>query len=60
MHKLYLSKRQFIRESIHKGGGFFDELLAESFVWEKGYYSVPKTPAIGADLKMSAIEKYKV
>ena len=49
-----------IQESIHRGGGFFSDLLVEPFVWENGYYTVPKSPGIGADLKMSAVEKYKV
>lgn len=49
-----------IQESIYKGGGFFDELLVEPFVWDNGYYTVPKSPGIGADLKMAAVEKYKV
>lgn len=48
-----------IQESIYKGGGFFDELLAEPLVWEKGYYTVPKSPGIGADLNMEALAKYK-
>jgi galactonate dehydratase len=48
-----------IQESIYKGGGFFDELLIEPLVWEDGYYTVPKSPGIGADLKMDALEKYK-
>jgi 2-dehydro-3-deoxyphosphogalactonate aldolase len=49
-----------IQESIYKGGGFFDELLVEPFVWENGYYTVPKSPGIGAELKMSAVEKFRV
>ena len=49
-----------IQESIYKGGGFFDDLLVQPLVWEDGYYTVPKTPGIGADLKMSAMEKYRV
>ena len=48
-----------IQESIYKGGGFFDELLVEPLVWEDGYYTVPKSPGIGADLKPDALEKYK-
>ena len=48
-----------IQESIYKGGGFFNEILVEPFVWEDGYYTVPKTPGIGADLRMDALEKYK-
>jgi galactonate dehydratase len=49
-----------IQESIYKGGGFFDELLVEPFVWEDGYYNLPKSPGIGADLNMATVEKYKV
>ena len=49
-----------IQESIYKGGGFFDELLVEPLVWEDGYYAVPKSPGIGVDLRMAAMEKYKV
>ena len=47
-----------IQESIYKGGGFFDEILVEPFVWEEGYYTVPKTPGIGADLNMETLGKY--
>ena len=49
-----------IQESIYKGGGFFDEIVVEPFVWEDGYYTVPKSPGIGLDLNMAAVEKYKV
>jgi len=49
-----------IQESIYKGGGFFNEIVVEPFVWEDGYYTVPTSPGIGADLNMAAIEKYKV
>ncbi len=49
-----------IQESIFKGGGFFNELLVEPLVWEDGYYTVPKSPGLGIDLKMAAVEKYRV
>jgi galactonate dehydratase len=49
-----------IMESIYKGGGYFDEIIVEPFVWEDGYYVLPKSPGIGVDLNMKAIEKYKV
>ena len=49
-----------IQESIYKGGGFFNDLLVEPLVWENGYYTIPKSPGIGADLNMASIEKYKV
>jgi 2-dehydro-3-deoxyphosphogalactonate aldolase len=49
-----------IQESIYKGGGFFDELLVKPLVWEKGYYSVPKSPGLGVDINMDVIMKYKV
>ncbi len=49
-----------IQESIYKGGGFFNDLLVEPLVWENGYYTVPKSPGIGVDLKMAAVEKFKV
>ncbi len=49
-----------IQESIYKGGGFFNELLVEPLVWESGYYTLPKSPGIGADLKMAAVETYQV
>ena len=49
-----------IQESIYKGGGFFNDLLVEPLVWEDGYYTVPKSPGIGVDLNMAAMEKYKV
>ena len=49
-----------IQESIYKGGGFFNEILTEPLVWEDGYYSLPKSPGIGVDLNMRAIEKFKV
>jgi galactonate dehydratase len=49
-----------IQESIHKGDGFFNELVTEPFVWENGYYSLPKAPGLGVDLKMEAVQKHKV
>ena len=49
-----------IQESIYKSGGFFNDLLVEPLVWEDGYCTVPKSPGIGADLNMAAMEKYKV
>ena len=49
-----------IQDSIYKGGGFFNDLLVEPLVWEDGYYTVPKSPGIGVDLNMAAMEKYKV
>jgi len=49
-----------IQESIYKGGGFFNELLIEPLVWEDGYYTVLKSPGIGVDLNMAAMQKYKV
>ena len=49
-----------IQESIYKGGGYFDEIVVEPFVWENGYYILPTSPGIGLDLNMKAIEKYKV
>ena len=49
-----------IQESVYKGGGFFNDLLVEPLVWEDGYYTVPKSPGIGVDLNMAAMEKYKV
>jgi galactonate dehydratase len=49
-----------IMESIYKGGGYFDEIIVEPFVWEDGYYILPKSPGIGVDLNMKVVEKYKV
>jgi L-alanine-DL-glutamate epimerase-like enolase superfamily enzyme len=49
-----------IQESIYKGGGFFEELIVDPFVWENGYYTVPSSPGLGIDLKMAAVEKFKV
>ena len=49
-----------IVESIYKGGGYFDEIIVEPFVWEEGYYVLPKSPGIGVDLNMKTVEKYKV
>ncbi len=49
-----------ILESIYKGGGYFDEIIVEPFVWEDGYYALPKSPGIGVDLNMKVVEKYKV
>lgn len=48
-----------IQESIFKGGGFFDELVVEPFEWKDGYYAVPKSPGIGVELNIAALEKYK-
>jgi len=49
-----------IQESIYKGGGFFEELLVEPLVWEKGYYTVPTLPGLGVDLNMDVVTKYAV
>ena len=49
-----------IQESIHKGDLYFNEIVKEPFVWEDGYYTVPKTPGIGVDLNMDVVGKYKV
>ena len=49
-----------IQESIYKGGGYFDEIVVEPFVWENGYYLLPTSPGIGVDLDMKAVEKFKV
>ena len=49
-----------IQESIYKGGGFFNDLLVEPLVWEDGYYTVPKSPGLGVDLNMAAVEKHRV
>ena len=49
-----------IQESIYKGGGYFDEIVVEPFIWENGYYILPKSPGIGVDLNMKAVEKYKI
>jgi galactonate dehydratase len=49
-----------IQESIYKGGGFFDELVVEPFIWENGYYTVPSKPGLGVDIKMSSVEKFRV
>jgi 2-dehydro-3-deoxyphosphogalactonate aldolase len=49
-----------IMESIYKGGGYFSEIIVEPFVWENGYYMLPKSPGIGVDLNMDTIEKFKV
>ena len=49
-----------IQESILKGDGFFNELLVEPFVWEQGYYTVPKSPGLGVDLNMDVVKKYAV
>ena len=49
-----------IQESIYKGGGYFDELLIDPFIWEDGYYTVPTSPGLGIDLDMSIMEKFRV
>jgi L-alanine-DL-glutamate epimerase-like enolase superfamily enzyme len=49
-----------IVESIYKGGGYFDEIIVEPFVWEKGYYVLPKSPGIGVDLNMDVVGKFRV
>ena len=49
-----------IMESIYKGGGYFSEIIVEPFVWEDGYYVLPKSPGIGVDLNMDVVEKYRV
>jgi 2-dehydro-3-deoxyphosphogalactonate aldolase len=49
-----------IQESIYKGGGFFDELLVDPLIWERGYYSIPQSPGLGVDINMDVMMKYKV
>jgi L-alanine-DL-glutamate epimerase-like enolase superfamily enzyme len=49
-----------IQESIYKGDGFFNELLVEPFIWENGYYTVPKSPGLGVDLNMDVVKKFEV
>jgi galactonate dehydratase len=49
-----------IQESIYKGGGFFNDLIVEPFAWEKGYYSIPRSPGIGVDLNMAVLDKFRV
>ena len=49
-----------IQESIYKGGGFFNDIVVEPFAWEKGYYAIPRSPGLGVDLNISALEKFRV
>ena len=46
----------------HWGGGtwFFDEIVAEPFIWENGDLIVTDRPGIGIALDENKLEKYKV
>jgi L-alanine-DL-glutamate epimerase-like enolase superfamily enzyme len=49
-----------IQECIDQGGGFFDELIDEPFVWENGYLYPINRPGLGVNLVESALEQYSV
>jgi L-alanine-DL-glutamate epimerase-like enolase superfamily enzyme len=49
-----------VQESIYKSGGFFDEIVAEPFIWENGDLIVTDRPGIGIALDECKLEKFKV
>lgn len=48
-----------VQESIYKSGGFFDEVLAEPFIWDNGDLVVTDRPGIGIELDEKKLDKYK-
>lgn len=48
-----------IQESIGQSGEFFDEIIKEPFVWEKGEFVVSDRPGIGIELIEKQLEKYR-
>ena len=48
-----------IQESIGKADEFFDEIIKEPFVWEKGDFVVTDRPGIGIELDEDALERYR-
>ena len=46
-----------IQESIYKSGGFFNEIVKEPFVWDKGDLVVPDRPGIGIELDEKQLER---
>jgi 2-dehydro-3-deoxyphosphogalactonate aldolase len=48
-----------IQESIGKSDGFFDEIIKEPFIWEKGEFVVTDRPGIGIELDEDSLEKYR-
>jgi len=49
-----------IQESIGKSDGFFNEIVKQALVWEKGDLLVPDRPGIGVELDEAVLEKYLV
>lgn len=47
-----------IQETIHKGGGFFSELLDEPIEWKDGYLIPSDRPGLGRNLVEKQLEKY--
>ena len=47
-----------IQESIHKSGGFFDEIVHEPFKWDAGDLVLDDRPGIGIALNEAKLEKY--
>lgn len=48
-----------IQESIGQSGEFFDEIIKEPFVWDKGEFVVSDRPGIGIELNEKQLEKYR-
>ncbi len=49
-----------IQESIGKSDEFFDEIIKEPFIWEKGEFVVTDRPGIGIELDENSLEKYRI
>jgi L-alanine-DL-glutamate epimerase-like enolase superfamily enzyme len=47
-----------IQESIGTSGEFFDEIIRQPFVWDKGDFIVPDRPGIGIELDEKSLEKH--
>jgi galactonate dehydratase len=47
-----------IQESIGESDGFFEEIIKEPFIWEKGYFTVPERYGIGIELDENNLERH--
>lgn len=46
-----------IQESIYKSGGFFNQIVKEPFIWDKGNLLVSERPGIGVELDEKELER---
>jgi galactonate dehydratase len=47
-----------IQESIGTSGEFFDEIIRQPFVWDKGDFIVPDRSGVGIELDEKSLEKH--